>query len=394
MSRRFALRSRLRLEVSGHRPQVLLNLLAAEGIAVTSVNFEGETCLRITVPQGKESAVHRLAAESLCTVTALERKGVCMLWRQLRRRAALLAGAVLFAAVLLLSNFTVLTISVSGNVTVSGEAILAQLRDLGLHVGGLSLVMDEANLAQAVLVKFPQLSWCAINFRSTHAEVLVREALPKPDLPDEDIHGDIIADVSGIIESIETHAGQALVEQGSVVGTGETLITGRFPMQFPKYSPLEGSEFHEVRAGGNIVMRSWRSVTVAMPLEYAHKIPTGEQNRRFALLGPGFRMNFYQNSSIRYANCDKITETHRLPWLPFALVQEYDRQYETELRPIAREQAQKILEQQALAALTATLAQRGEILNTTCETREERGLLLVTITGECREKVGVFAPYQ
>ena len=394
MSRRFALRSRLRLEVSGHRPQVLLNLLAAEGIAVTSVSFEGETCLRITVPPGKEPVVRRLAAENLCIVTALERKGVRMFWRQLRRRTALLAGAVLFAVVLLFSNFTVLTISVSGNVTVSGEAILAQLRDLGLHVGGLSLAMDEANLAQAVLVKFPQLSWCAINFRSTHAEVLVREALPKPDLHDEDIHGDIVADVSGIVESIETLSGQALVERGSVVGFGETLITGRFPMQFPQYSPLEGSEFHEVRAEGNIVMRTWRSIMVTMPLEYTHKISTGEQNRRFALLGPGFRMNFYQNSSIRYANCDKITETRQLPWLPLALVQEYDRRYETELRPIAREQAQQILEQQALAALEATLVRRGEILSTTCETREERGLLLVTITGECREKVGVFAPYQ
>jgi len=394
MKKRFVLRGRLRLEISGHRPQAFLNLLAAEGIAFAAVSFAGKSCLRFTVPLAEGAAVRRLAAESLCTVHEVGRQGIFVLWRRLRRRAVLLAGAVLFAASLLLSNFTVLTVSVSGNVAVSGEAILAQLRDLGLHAGGFSLAMDEANLAQAVLLRFPDLSWCAINFHGTHAEVLVREALPKPDLLDERIHGDILADVSGIIESIETLSGQALVEKGSVVSIGDMLIAGRFPMQFPKYSELEGSEFHEVRADGSITMRTWRTVAVAMPLEYAHKIPTGVENRRFALLGPGFRMNFYQNSGIRYANCDKITETHQLPWLPFALVREQYRQYDTQLRPIAREQAQQILAQQAMTALEATLDGRGEILTVSQEVGEENGLLVVTITGECLENVGVFAPYE
>ena len=393
MSRRFVLGGELRLEVSGAHPQELLNGLAAEGIGFTSVNFCGAHCLRFTLPIHAETAARRMAEQNNCTLTELERRGFRPFWRRLRRRAALLAGAVLFAAVLLLFNFTVLTVSISGNATVSGAAVLAQLRDLGLHVGAFSLSLDEANLAQSVLEKFSDLSWCAINFHGTHAEVLVRETLPKPDLPDEDIHGDVIADISGIIESLETLSGQALVEEGSVVSVGDVLITGRFPMLVPQYSELEGSMFHEVRATGNITMRTWRSVTVTMPLEYAHKVSTGEEHRRFSLLGPGFRMNFYQNSGIRYANCDKITEVYRLSWLPIAFVEERQRQYATELRPVGREQAQKLLEQQALAALEATLEKRGGILSTSYQTREEHGLLIVEITGECRENVGIFAPY-
>ena len=394
MSRRIALRGRFRVEVSGSRPQALLNSLAQENIRFSAVCFEGKSCLRFTVPLAEETAVRRLAAESFCTLTDLERQGLFVLWCRLRRRAALLVGAALFAAFLLLSSFTVLTVSVAGNVKVSGQAILAQLRDLGLHAGAFSLTLDEANLAEAVLLKFPDLSWCAINFRGTHAEVLVREALPKPELPDESIHGDILADVSGIIESVEALSGQALVEKGSIVSAGDVLITGHFPMLFPKYSELEGSEFHQVRANGNITMRTWRSITVAMPLEYAHKIPTGVENRRFALLGPGFRMNFYQNSGIHYVNCDKITESYQLPWLPFILLQEHNRQFETQRRPIAQTQAQQTLEQQALSALETTLAQRGEIISVSYEVKEEQELLLVTITGECLEKVGVFAPYE
>lgn len=383
----------LRVRIEGDHPQLLLNELVRENISFSDVRFQEGGSLGVTVPIRAESRLRHCAEKNQCTVTVAKRKGVGVWARHLKRRIALIIGCLLFFLAVGLFGFTLITVSVEGNETISDGQILSRLHDLGLQKGKLTLTMDEATMARELLMQMPDLTWCAINFHGTHADVLVREEYEKPELYDESLHGDIYADASGVIEQIDVYAGKGQVDTGAVIAAGDLLISGTFGMQFPQYSQLEGTEYHRVRAAGEITARTWRTISASIPLEYEGKIPTGEETVRYALIFPGTRLNFCQNGGISYVTCDKITKVYSVDWLPVQFIRETSRQYTTQRLPVNRENAVTLLKEQLMASLQMTIGEEGEVIATTFSVKEENALLTVTVVGECREKIGVFKAY-
>ena len=78
--------------------------------------------------------------------------------------------------------------------------------------------------------------------------------------------------------------------------------------------------------------------------------------------------------------------------LPFFLSRETCRSYVLTQQPIATEAAQTMLEEQLLARLNALLGETGTLEAHSFTARETEGMLIVTLTAECREELGYFVP--
>ena len=76
----------------------------------------------------------------------------------------------------------VLTIEVEGNEAVSTAEILTELRRQGLRPGVYGPGLDEGTISSAALLGLPELAWMSVNLHGTRAEVLVREAVPAPEV--------------------------------------------------------------------------------------------------------------------------------------------------------------------------------------------------------------------
>ena len=61
----------------------------------------------------------------------------------------------------------------------------------------------------------------------------MREAVPAPEVDDEEQVGSIVARSSGIVTHIEPLSGEALVAQGDTVLAGEVLISGAVTLDAP-----------------------------------------------------------------------------------------------------------------------------------------------------------------
>lgn len=393
-NRRRSMRGELFLRLASPRPQALLNAIAQEGLCISSVRFYGAQEFSFVAALTDAQDILRCAEALDCRVLEQRSYGMPVFVRRMLRRYGLMAGLLLFAVILTVSSLTVITISVEGNEQVPQTLILSYLHDSGVKPGTFTPTIHESSIALYLINHIPELSWCAVNIQGTHVEVLVRERIETPEQVQTEVYGDLVAQVPGLILDIDEIYGKAQVEKGDIVVQGDVLISGSYEQLFPQYSELEGSEYHQVHATGTILARTWRRISLSIPLSYEEKHYTGEEKSMFSLLFGNIRVNFFENSGISYASCDKIISTYGASWLPVSLVRECYREYTTETHTIHRQNAEELLKSQSYEVLLATIGEQAEVSAYSYDVQEENGLLIVTIEAECREEIGVFVPYE
>ena len=391
-----ALRGKVRLEVEGAFPERLLNLCAQRGILFWNVEWLEATRLRFTVTRQGAGAAIELGERAMCTVTRAGQAGLLVFLERFRRRYALLIGLALsLTAVCVLSQF-VLTIQVEGNQTVPTAVILTELRRQGLRPGVFGPGLDEKTIRTKALLQLPELSWMSVNLYGTRAQVLVREATPEPEVVDETATGSVVARASGIITRMDTLNGEALVDVGDTVVTGETLISGTVHLDAPKYSELPDLGTLQVRAEGRVYARTWRTLVGELPLESPVKVYTGEEKTCWSATVLGQRFVFFGNSGIPFSKYDKISKVWELTLpggqaMPLTVQRETHRAYETAAAALDPDAARQMLEEQLLEELKQAVG-TGEVVSTDYTAVQEDGLLRVTLQAECTEEIGRFVP--
>ena len=390
------LRGTVTLTAQGLFPERLLNLCAQEGVPCWGVEWADSRTLRLTTFRQKLPQLRRLAQRAGCEIAVEGRRGLPDFLGRFRRRYAFLMGLALsLLAVCVLSRF-VLTIDVTGNETVSTARILSQLRQEGVRPGVYGPGLDRKVIAQRALGELEELSWMSINLYGTRLEVVVREAVPSPEMVDDEGYYDVVARADGIITQVEPLAGEAAVQEGDTVAQGEVLISGLVSIQPPVYSD-QPVRYYQTHARGRVYARTWRTLEAAIPLTAQVKRYTGEERTLWSLQCLDLRLDFYKNSSIPGEDYDKITTVHQLTLpggrsLPMMLTAQRCRAYDTQTVPLNREAAQALLEERLFAALQGQIGAEGQVIRTDYTARVSGDQLRVTLTAECREEIGQEVP--
>lgn len=390
------LRGSVKLEVVGAFPERFLNLCAQRGVAFWGVEQPDSRTLRLTVAWTDRKGLEELAERTGCTIRQRGKKGMPPFLLGFKKRYAFLTGlALALAAVCVLSRF-VLVIEVEGNESVPSQIILSELRRQGLRPGVYGPSLPVREMTNEALIRLEDLSWMTVNLHGIRAQVVVRERVLKPEIVDETVLGDIVAEAPGIVTHIEAWSGDAAVEEGATVLPGDVLIRGSIRMDPPQWSE-NPVQWMPVRAMGQVEGRTWRTLTASIPLTAEVKTYTGEEERRWSVTILGQRRDFLQNSGITLDRYDKISNTWSLTLpggtaLPFSLCRETYRGYETAALPLNSAAAQTMLEERLLEKLEELLGETGREVSHSFSAGERDGLLVVTLTAECEEELGRFLP--
>lgn len=385
-----------RIRVTGRFPERIINLCAQNRVEFWAVDWHDEHAVSFTLRSRNLSDVRRLAEKMQGEVTLLRHTGLPVFASKFRKRYGFLTGlclALITAAVL--SQF-VLTVEVTGNETVSTQTVLQYLRRHGVRPGAFAPGLDRRQIEQEILLECRELSWMTINLHGTKVQVQVRERDEAPKRIDESGFFHIAARADGIVSRVEPELGDALVQEGDIVARGEILISGTVTMEPPQYSDLPERYYH-LRARGRVWARTWRELTAAIPAQASVKQLTGRDWSVWSVNFFGKRVEFFGNSSISKAECDRITKVRRftLPggdWLPVWLQRDVYREYETAALPVEQNAAQQLLEQALTQRLKHMLGEDGRILNTRFQTRIADGLIYVSMSAECEEEIGQEVP--
>ena len=146
-------------------------------------------------------------------------------------------------------------------------------------------------------------------------------------------------------------------------------------------------------ARADIRARTRQVLTGQIALTETEKQPAHGARTRWALRAGKKRINFYQNSGISDAECDKII--HEYPFairgvftLPFSLVRERVQPYRTADAPVSEDAARASLEQALLQQLRETIGADGAIISYETAAETTGNVLTVTLTAECEQEIG------
>ena len=383
------LRGQAVAEVVCTAPERVVNLCAAHGIPFWDLTWLTETSFRVTTTLSGARRLAEVTADIGAQVTVCRKSGAPELWRRCRHRYVLLAAALLTVLLVVEGNFTIWEFQVSGNETVSDEAVLRALEDYGITIGTRSLDIDQKDMRNHVLLELEDVVWLAVNVRGCVARVQVVERVRGQDMV-EDGPANVVARRPGLVTRVEALGGQAAVVPGDTVTQGQLLISGAVD--------LDNGGLRWQHGMGRVWARTWYELTAQVPLTVRQRGAPLSSRTRYALDIGKKRIKLYGKGSTLGGDCDKITQYRPvcLPWglrLPITVAAETVTAYgpSTDLRRSAgeaRQEGEALLREQ----LEALLGDTGAAESVRIDAVEQGSWLLVTLRAECLEEIGREVP--
>ncbi len=372
------------IKAVGVEPTRLIDRAAAEQLDFWGVYPEDDYTLIFRTRLKNAEKILSLAEKCCCEAEILEKRGVPIEAKKLKKRYVLWVLPLIFMALLVTASFFIWKIDITGNETVSETEILNALEDSGVYIGSFSPNFTSDNIRSRVLIRIPELKWISVSVFGSRALVEVRERTEIPELLDEDEPVKIVAEQSGIIEQINVLRGFSLFKKGQTAAASDTLIDGAVPSTF--------GETEIVHAEGSVIARTWYELCAIMPLQYDEKAYTGEEKGRFALIIGNKRINFYSKSRICDTNCDNIISEKTLGLkglfeLPITLVSEKSVFYQLTTAGVSKEAARERLEALLKVELNFKIGEDGEIASSEYTFSVIDGYAVGTLRAECKQNI-------
>ena len=379
------LRGSVTVRVESAHPERVINLWGERGVPFWDLKWiDGTTFTARTTVHALPGL--RRAAESIGgRVSAMGERGVPLLLRRVRRRYALLAGLAIFLGMLLAGNVFICEFRVTGNETVSTEAILRALEEYGIRVGTVGLRLDQKAMRNHVLLELPDLSWLAVNVKGCVAHVQVVERRRPPQTVQEDQVTNMVAARSGLVTRLEPLDGKARVAVGSTVTEGQLLISGVVD------SDRTGVRF--LHGAGSVWARTWYDLSVLVPLQETEQAAQTKKTTRLWLNVGKRQIKLWAKGSILQENCGKILHYGAvcLPGgfrLPITVVREETVCSSSAVVQRSQADAQAEGETLLLQMLQAEMTEGGSVTSTRFSAAKKGNYLLVTLWAECLEQIG------
>ena len=163
------------------------------------MKWESENIFTCRLSRRDFRTLRRSAKKLDCSLTVVEREGVPFFLGRLRRRHALLAGALLCGGLLLWGSFFIWDFTVEGNRRVTEEEILRALEENGVGLGTFGIGLDTENIRNHVLLDIPELVWITVRVSGCRATVEVRERDETPEPVDQRAPSNVVARRDGLV---------------------------------------------------------------------------------------------------------------------------------------------------------------------------------------------------
>ena len=222
----YSLRRYVIIELTGIRPEWMLNALRSRGIDIWEISFPERTTLRLKMRARDFHKLHALSRERPFRVRIIHREGGLFFLQSLRHRGALVFSSAIFLFLFAYLAPRILVISVSGCSRVPETALRRLLEEEGLRPFALKDSIDVIPVADRVRAKDDRIAWLGIDLDGVRCRVEVVEAIPFDPVVDSKTPCDVVAQKAGVIVSVEALNGLPAVVPGEQVSPGMVLIRG------------------------------------------------------------------------------------------------------------------------------------------------------------------------
>ena len=379
------LQGHVTVQVESPYPERVVNLCAVHQIPFWDLRWLDAGTFRISTTRRGLRQLRQAVEGVDCAIISGRERGAPILLGRFRRHYVLLAGFVLFLALLFGGNLFIWEFRVTGNDTVPDEVILRTLEEYGITVGSVGLNIDQEAMRNHVLLELPDISWLAVNVKGCVAHVQVVERQRPPQMIRDDEISNVVASRTGLVTQIDALDGKEQVAVGETVVKGQLLISG--------VADSAQTGMRLMHSLGQVWARTWYELSVLVPLETEGRGEQESSVTRVALDLGKHRIKIYGKGSMVGSDCDKITQYYPLTLpggfrLPITLVTERTVRYSTTEAERTEAQARSEGETTLLQLLEQQMTEGGTVQQTKFSTARQGSYLLVTLKAECLEQIG------
>lgn len=317
----------------------------------------------------------------------IDYRGLPQLLRKMTERAGLIVGAFLALSLIILSGLFVWDVQVSGNVTLTEEEVIKELRACGFGVGSYLPALRVREIENRVLIACERIGWLSINTDGTVARVQIIEHISgETDKENDSLvkrPANLVAARDGQIEYLELYRGNSMVTVGQAVKAGELLVSGLYDSQ-------TGS-LRYTRAAGRVMARTEHILRVEIPLCYEEKVYEKPVLGELELHFFNFSYKIFKNSRNQDTLCDIIKYNANLGQLgrnrlPLSLCRTEVRPYHIEWRERSAEEALELCYEELSQALSR-LSGEVQLLQKEIVTEVGESSVVLICTVTCIENI-------
>lgn len=345
-----------------------------EGMELTGISIDGRR-LSARVREDEVERLRQLAENGGWRFAIGRRQGTGRVLDWLRSRMALCAALLLGVAALAELSQVMWRVALV-DAGVYEADLTAYLQALDITPPRWKQDINTGELRELLEWRYPETAWVECGWRGMTLVIRVVDGVPSGEAASVQGAGDVVAARDGIVSSILTKAGTALVAPGDLVRQGQILIRG-------EERTADGA-LRPVSARGVVMARVWDSAAVRMSSQQQQTIYSGRTHRRFQVLSPWFALWPTEESGFATQDVSRRTLSLGGFFLPLQCVWEtaYECEIVTENRP-----TEEIIAEAGSAALRKLREKIGNDESlvdkwVNCSMIEHEVLLAVA-TGEC-----------
>ncbi len=256
------------IRVDGLSLEKFINLAVTNGIYLWGINRQSYTSLTACIGISGFRKLHSINRKLHCRIRILEKRGFPFTAYRYRHRKLLIAGMLIFLAILYGFSAFIWSVEVEGNEQVSKETLINELLELGVRPGAFKGRINTLQIENRLVIDIPQLSWANLEIRGSRAILRVAEGVKPPPIINKDIPANIVATKDGIIDKMIVLDGLAKVKVGDTVKKGQLLISGI--IEHPETIGLR-----YVRAMGQVIARTWYEGRDSLRFDDTYRKRTG-----------------------------------------------------------------------------------------------------------------------
>ncbi len=252
---------RIKIKIEGFRADRLIDRALNARLDMRNIRIISETETYCEITAFQLETLKKLAGAAF-RITVISERGAAYRLGKIASAPLKAAGILIIMLLVLTQSYFVRNIEVSGYKSIPEEELRKCLADSGIEEGSFIPRIKWEQAEEDIYDTFPQITWVELVYEGRKIYLNISESELNSQEEENSLSGtrqqreyycNIVSDVSGYIESIDTYRGLALVEEGDYVEKGRVLISGCVPLEPTVYDENKAKEYF-VKAQGEITV--------------------------------------------------------------------------------------------------------------------------------------------
>lgn len=373
------------IKVEGFYIERFINICISKKILLMDIKREKATIMYANVGLEDYRKLRQVAKKTKSKIKIERKKGLPFTAYKYRKRKIFVVLFLIMASLIIMSSNYIWNIEISGNINIPVAEIEKSLEECGLTVGRSKNDIDINSVINKIRLNRDDIAWIGITVKGTNAIVKVKEIQKAPEILDENLCCNIVANKTGMITKINVQNGTAAVKEGDIVKEGDVLVNGYLE---GKYT---GTRF--VHSIASIEAKIWYTKKMKEPFTQEIKVKTGEVEEKYSVKFKKNQINLFKRLS-KFEKYDTINENKKIMlfsnfYIPIEIKKFTNHEYILKKITYTQEELTEILTEKLEKELLQEIPYSNDIENVNINTDVDNGYLEVEVTYEVLENIGI-----